>query len=83
VKVRPLRDRLIAARICVDCQLELVAQLVRCARCNETHKRKARELYRAKQRPQYQPSHPNGKRAVMAAARLRSYTTAKERGLIK
>ncbi len=83
MKVRPLRDRLINVGICIDCQMEEADRRVRCLLCHERHKQLQNKRYRQQHQPGYQPSHPTSKRNVMRKHGLRSYTTAKERGLIK
>ncbi len=45
---RPLRDRLIAAAICIDCQIGPAAETVRCAICAEAHRQAQRKRYAAK-----------------------------------
>jgi hypothetical protein len=45
---RPLRDKLIAAVICIDCQIAPAAETVRCALCAETHRQAQRKRYAAK-----------------------------------
>ncbi len=45
---RPLRDKLIAAAICIDCQIAPAAETVRCAICAEAHRQAQRKRYAAK-----------------------------------
>lgn len=78
-----LQDRLIEAKICIDCKTGKAEHWVRCLSCHEKHKQLQRDRYRQQSRPDYQASHPTSKRNVMSKHKLTSYTTAKERGLIK
>lgn len=72
---RPLREKLIAAAICIDCQLrDTDGGTQRCGRCRAANARKQRE-WRLQQ--------SDSPRAIMARTRIRSYTTLMERGLIK
>ena len=72
---RPLRDRLIAAAICIDCQIrETDGGTQRCGRCRAANARMQRE-WRMKQ--------SDSPKAIMARTRIKSYTTLMERGLIK
>ena len=72
---RPLRESLIAAAICIDCQLrDTDGGTQRCGRCRAAHARKQRE------RQLKQSTSP---KALLTKTRIRSYTTLMERGLIK
>jgi hypothetical protein len=45
---KPLRDRLIAAAICIDCQLSPADTTTRCQICAERHRVGQRKRYAAK-----------------------------------
>lgn len=71
---RPLRDQLIAQGICVDCQIRDAEETQRCGRCRQRNNRMQRERILRKSKTA---------KAMFTKTRIKSYTTLKERGLIK
>lgn len=68
-----LRQRLVAAGICIDCQVRESDGTYRCGVCRARNNRIQRER---QQRASRTP------KAIFAHTRIKSYTTLKERGLI-
>ena len=72
---RPLREKLIAAAICIDCQIrDTDGGTQRCGRCRAANARRQRER---------QLQRSTSPKALLAKTRIRSYTTLIERGLLK
>lgn len=69
-----LRQRLVKAGICIDCQMKESDGSQRCGVCRAKNSRMQRER---RQRLSNTP------KALFARTRIKSYTTLMERGLIK